>query len=50
MITLANIFSFVSQIKNADLSKKFLVSYDVTSLLTNRRSKKQYRNKSHFQS
>ena len=27
-------FSFVSQIKNANLSKKFLVSYDVTSLFT----------------
>ena len=26
-------FSFVSQIKNANLSKKFLFSYDVTSLL-----------------
>ena len=26
---------FVSQIKNANLSKKFLVSYDVTSLFTN---------------
>ena len=28
-------FSFVSQIKNANLSKHFLVSYDVTSLFTN---------------
>ena len=28
-------FTFVSQIKNANLSKKFLVSYDVTSLFTN---------------
>ena len=28
-------FSFVCQIKNANLSKKFLVSYDVTSLFTN---------------
>ena len=28
-------FSFVSQIKNENLSKKFLVSYDVTSLFTN---------------
>ena len=28
-------FSFVFQIKNANLSKKFLVSYDVTSLFTN---------------
>ena len=28
-------FSFVSQIKNANLSKKFMVSYDVTSLFTN---------------
>ena len=27
-------FTFVSQIKNENLSKKFLVSYDVTSLLT----------------
>ena len=27
-------FTFVSQIKNAHLSKKFLVSYDVTSLFT----------------
>ena len=28
-------FSFVSQIKNANLSKKILISYDVTSLFTN---------------
>ena len=28
-------FSFVSPIKNANLSKRFLVSYDVTSLFTN---------------
>ena len=28
-------FSFVSQIKKANLSSKFLVSYDVTSLFTN---------------
>ena len=28
-------FSFVSQIKNANISKKFLVSYDITSLFTN---------------
>ena len=28
-------FSFVSQINNANPSKKFLVSYDVTSLFTN---------------
>ena len=28
-------FSFVSQITNANLSKKFLVSYHVTSLFTN---------------
>ena len=28
-------FSFVSQIKNANLSKKFLLFYDVTSLFTN---------------
>ena len=26
--------SFVSQLKNANLSKKFIVSYDVTSLFT----------------
>ena len=30
-----NTFSFVSQMKNANLSKRFLVSYDVTSLFTN---------------
>ena len=34
-MTLAKIFFFVSQIKNSNLSKKFLVSYDVTSLFTN---------------
>ena len=28
-------FAFVSQIKNANLSRKFLVSYNVTSLFTN---------------
>ena len=28
-------FSFVSQITNANLSKKFIVSYDVTSFFTN---------------
>ena len=28
-------FSFASQIKNANLSRKFFVSYDVTSLFTN---------------
>ena len=28
-------FSFVSQIKNANLSRKFLVSYNVTILFTN---------------
>ena len=28
-------FSFVSQIRNANLSKSFLVSYDVASLFTN---------------
>ena len=28
-------FSFVSQIKNENLFKKFLVSYEVTSLFTN---------------
>ena len=27
-------FTFVSQVKNANFSKKFLVSYDVTSLFT----------------
>ena len=27
-------FTFVSQIKNVNLSRKFLVSYDVTSLFT----------------
>ena len=30
-----DIFSFASQIKNANLSGKFLVSYDVTNLFTN---------------
>ena len=30
-----DIFSFVSQVKDANLSRKVLVSYDVTSLLTN---------------
>ena len=30
-----NTFPFVSQIKNANLTGKFLVSYDVTSLFTN---------------
>ena len=35
MITLAKIlFLFFSQIKNASLSKKFIVSYNVTSLFT----------------
>ena len=33
--TLAKILFFVSQINNANLCKKFLVSYDVTSLFTN---------------
>ena len=28
-------FSFVSQIKNGNLAKTFLVSYDVTSIFTN---------------
>ena len=32
---LLDTFSFLSQIKNANLSKKFLVSNDVTSLFTN---------------
>ena len=35
MVTLAKILFFVSQIKNANLSGKFLVSYDLTSLFTN---------------
>ena len=36
MITLEkDAFSFVSQIKNPNLSGKFLVSYDVTSLFIN---------------
>ena len=35
MITLAKILSFVSQIKNPNVSKKFLASYNVTSLFTN---------------
>ena len=35
MATLAKILFFVSQIKNANLSGKFLVSYDLTSLFTN---------------
>ena len=30
-----NTFSFICQIKNANLSKKSLLSYDVTSLFTN---------------
>ena len=34
MITRADTFSFVSQIKNVNLSKKILVSYDVTSIFT----------------
>ena len=34
MITLAKI-PFFSQIKNANLSRKFLVSYNETSLFTN---------------
>ena len=33
--TCKDTFSFVSQINNANRSKKFLVSYDVTSLFTN---------------
>ena len=45
-------FSFVSQIKNANLSKKFLISYDVASLFTNIPLHKNHShsNKSHFQS
>ena len=34
MITLAKITLFDSQINNANLSKRFLVSYDVSSLFT----------------
>ena len=34
MITLADTFSFVSQIKNVNFSKKILISYDVTSIFT----------------
>ena len=30
-----HIFSFISQIENANLSKQFLVSYDATSVFTN---------------
>ena len=33
--TCKDTFSFLSEIKNANLSKKFLVSYDVTRLFTN---------------
>ena len=44
-------FTFVSQIKNANLSKKFLVSYDVTSLFTSIPLQETINtNKSHFQS
>ena len=45
-------FSFVSQIKNANLSQKFLVSYDVTSLFINIpfQETNKYSNKSYFQS
>ena len=35
MMTLAKVLFFVSRIKNEWLSKKFLVSYDMTSLFTN---------------
>ena len=35
MITLAKILFLVSQIKNANLSRKCLVYYDVTNLFTN---------------
>ena len=35
MITVAKILFLVSQIENANLSKKILASYDVTSLFTN---------------
>ena len=35
IITYAKILSFVSQIKNPKLSRKFIVSYDLTSLFTN---------------
>ena len=43
-------FSFVSQIKNANLSKKFLVSYNVTSLFTNISLQETIDNKSNSQS
>ena len=48
-------FSFVSQIKNANLSKKILVSYNVTSLFTNIALQEtidiaRHSNKSYFQS
>ena len=45
-------FSFVSEIKNANLSKKFILYYDVTSLFTNIPLHENiwYSNKSHFQS
>ena len=37
MLTLEKVlpFYFVSQMKNANLSKNFLISYDVTSYFTN---------------
>ena len=35
MVTLTKTLFFVSQTKNANLSRKFLVSYDVRSLFTN---------------
>ena len=35
MITLAKILFFVSQIKNVNPSRKFLVSYNVTTHITN---------------
>ena len=44
-------FSFVSQIKNVNLSTKFLVSYDLTSLFTNIPLQETIdSNKSHFHS
>ena len=36
-------FSFVSQIKNANLSKTFLVSYDVTSLFSKQLMSKKHK-------
>ena len=45
-----DIFSFVSQMKNTNLSKIFLVYYHVTSFFTNIPRNHWHSNKSHFQS